>query len=251
MPAVQSWIDHVPGDFVTLLWTKQLRLGFIQATLGPCYSRLYERLRAGAVKADLFRYICLYYIGGYYSDIDIYLRLPSILLFKKKAHVIAAIDLDGIRLLQGAILVARPKEPILRCAIGEVFDHSERRENEFISDLDVSGPGVLGECFRHVVGMDELRFSEGLFDVLDTEIHLFRSYIHDDGSHRVAFNLTADIVELQQGGLDYAPSDNRECDPGEHYSVLFRAGQIYNDDSTMELDNFQDTLDNVHAIRSC
>ena len=69
--AVWSWLAHAP-EYAVFFWTGESRTRFIRLVLGARYEHLYTQLLPGAYRADLFRYVVLFYIGGYYSDMDTY-----------------------------------------------------------------------------------------------------------------------------------------------------------------------------------
>ena len=67
--AAWSWLTHAP-EYAVIFWTNEARIRFIRLVLGAQHEQLYKQLLPGAYRADLFRYVVLFYIGGYYSDMD-------------------------------------------------------------------------------------------------------------------------------------------------------------------------------------
>ena len=223
-----SWIDNTV-DMYVFLWTSKAREAFINKTLGPGHLKLYNRLLPGAYRADLFRYVIMYHAGGLYSDIDAHLHVNMGSLRNLWDGVTLAIDVDPKRLLNGAILMSPPRHALFLCALGEVFDHSKHRLY-FDSDLDISGPGILGECLRHILGKDDIIYDEQTAaDISSFGINLLNSEFTDDGRHVVKLNGTHTMISLPQGGKSYQRGVRPECDPGEHYSVLYREKRIYDD----------------------
>lgn len=226
--AVESWVNNTSGKFF-VLWTRETRRRYIERTLGKVRLELYLRLVPGAFRADLFRYIVLYHLGGVYSDVDTTLHLNPEGVTRFSKGVTVAIDINKSRLLNGAILITPPNHPLFFCAIGEVFHHSERRTH-FKSDLDVSGPGVLGECLRHIVGRDDEEFSQEFVEELDaSEFHLLHSEVLS-GEHFVRLHDGTTFVSVVHGGKPYDRNVSEECDPGEHYSVLHKKGTVYREE---------------------
>lgn len=228
-----SWIRNYAGGYVAL-WTRELRNRFIFQKYGSTGANLYQRLVPGAYRADLFRYVALYHFGGIYSDIDttLHMFLPSMQHLFRNITLAVDVSEDPLatpcRLLNGAILMATPHNCLFRCALGEVFDHSDRRKT-FKSDLDVSGPGVLAECLGHVVGRDELTFDEKNVDELDAMgFRLFKSELAaDNRQHLVKLSNDSVMLSMRSGGEDYDRQVKAECDPGEHYSTIFRKKGVY------------------------
>ncbi len=227
---IMSWIDEADGMFV-FLWTRKVRETFINKTLGPGHLGLYNRLLPGAYRADLFRYIVMYYVGGVYSDVDSHLHLNLRKVGYLLNGITLAVDIDAKRLLNGAILMSAQKQAIFLCAIGEVFDHSEHRLY-FDSDLDISGPGILGECLRHILGKDDMIYDQKTaIEISSLGVHLLKSKFSDDGCHVVTLNDTRVFISLQPGGEAYDRTVRGECDPGGHYSVMYREKRVYNNRS--------------------
>ena len=62
-------------------------------------------------------------------------------------------------------------------------------------------------------------------------IRLLKSEFSGDGRHVVNLNETRVLISLTPGGEAYDRTVRVECDPGEHYSVLFREKRVYNNTS--------------------
>jgi len=224
---VLSWSDNFPAKYV-FLWTSKARETYISQALGAEKVKLYRRLLPGAYRADLFKYVVMYFIGGFYSDFDAFL-VQNITEAFFRVGTSMAMDLSGPRLLPGAILVSSSKDPVFRCAMGEVFDHSARKLyfSHDRGDLDISGPGVLGECVKHMIGKDDIEFRDSVPELRDQGYHLFESSILPDGSHAIILEDGSSLIVLQRGGAGYEKSRTKACDPGEHYSELYRRRAVY------------------------
>ena len=226
---IESWSKDTT-DVVVFLWTEFLRREFVSEFLGPEKLFLYKRLIPGAYRADLFKYVVMYFIGGVYSDLDSYLMQDLTAFENLAAGITMAIDVNPVRLLPGALLMAPPKQQLFVCAMGEVFDHSEKRTYfgpDIDRSLDISGPGVLGECVGHILGVDDAIFKPGIVELASISFRLLHSTIvPETGTHVVRINNGTDLIVLQPGGASYEPQ-SAECDAGEHYSSLYRTKNIY------------------------
>ena len=227
---VLSWSDNFPAKYV-FLWTAKARETYISQALGTEKLKLYRRLLPGAYRADLFKYVLMYFVGGFYSDFDTFL-VQNITETFFRVGTSMAIDLSGPRLLPGAILVSSSKDPVFRCAMGEVFDHSARKMyfSHDRGDLDISGPGVLGECVKHVIGKDDIEFRDSVPELREQGYHLLESSVLSDGSHAIILEDGSSLVVLQRGGAGYEKSRTKACDSGEHYSELYRRRAVYAND---------------------
>lgn len=232
---LDSWGQNATG-MVVFLWTGQLREKFILKYLGSEKLTLYNRLVPGSYRADLFKYIVLHYIGGIYSDLDVTLLLNLEGLDQLFEGTTISIDLHPARLLPGAIVIAPPKQLVFVCAMGEVFDHSKKRMyfgSDASASLDVTGPGVLGECVRHILGEDDALFEPGVQELATVHFRFLRSSLRpSDGVHAVELYSGVQLVELQSGGVPYERQVSPACDPGEHYSTLYGSANVYRDDDS-------------------
>ena len=223
--SVASWGRHADGMIVAL-WTEELRQRFARKMLGPGKLGLYQRLIPGAYRADLFKYIVMYYIGGIYSDLDATLLMGLGRLGYLFSGTTLCDDLLPGMLHPGALMMAPPGRVIFVCAAMAVFRHSKNRDMG-ASDLHVTGPGVLGACARYT------RRARGadLEPVGGQGVRRLHSRIPAGGSHTFYLAGGKALVRLQPGGATYPHVQRPECDPGEHYSVLYRKGEIYRTDT--------------------
>ncbi|TDP88286.1 glycosyl transferase-like sugar-binding protein [Aquabacterium commune] len=69
--------QHNPGWSLTLYDDQDIE-AFLQAHYGPAVLAIYQQLnpRYGAARADLFRYLCIYRLGGVYLDIKSGTTMP-------------------------------------------------------------------------------------------------------------------------------------------------------------------------------
>ena len=226
--ALLTWEDNAPYTY-TLLWSNELREEFISRQLGEEKLAIYRRLLPGAFRADFFKYFIMHYVGGIYSDLDTFLNVNILQVSDFLSGPTMAIDLEPTRLLPGALLMSPAGNPLFVCAMGETLDHASKREYPG-SGLDVSGPGVLGECMRHILGVDgDFRFKAGNIGLGHLMFRLLESFISSqDRTHVVKISEGSEIIRLMSGGTEYNRTGmTPSCDPGEHYSTLYNKRQIY------------------------
>ena len=85
------------------------------AEFGDDVVRAFARLRAGAAKADLWRYCALYTYGCVYLDLDAGINRPLSQAIGPHERTVAMYDAE-CNLIQW-VLIAAPREPLLRRAI--------------------------------------------------------------------------------------------------------------------------------------
>ena len=112
--------------------------------------------------------------------------------------------------------------------MGEIFDHIRIREYP-TSMLDITGPGVFGECWKHINGIDDAALKLKSYDNF-----LYPATILDsktvNGVH-IVLDGEKHIVSLGQGGIGYPDEEySDECKPTEHYSHYFRERSVYDEE---------------------
>jgi mannosyltransferase OCH1-like enzyme len=133
---------------------------FIKNNFSENVYKAYCKIIPGAFKADLWRYCILYINGGVYTDMDT-VCLSSIDNFinDDKIEFMTPIDLNncpcyGKYNLFNAFIASVPKHPILLKCINIIVHNVENNIVPF-SNLDFSGPGVLGKSTNSYLELDE------------------------------------------------------------------------------------------------
>jgi mannosyltransferase OCH1-like enzyme len=147
-------------SWVYRFWNDEEIVCFINEVFGWDVLRLYLSINAqyGAARADLFRYLCIFYYGGVYLDIKSTVRVPLDEIIKEDDEYLLSYwnNEPGDRYagfglhpelhfsprgeLQQWHVIAAPRHPFLRDVIESVLDNIARYR------FDVNGcgkPGVL------------------------------------------------------------------------------------------------------------
>lgn len=119
----------------------------------------YCRIIPGAFKADLWRYCILYIYGGIYVDIDTICHNEIDVFLNESIEFMTPIDLNnwsviGTHNLFNAFIASVPKHPILLECINRIVYHVENNIVPY-SNLDFTGPGVLGRATNVFLHLDE------------------------------------------------------------------------------------------------
>jgi len=182
---------------------KNSRLDYIKQ-YHPVIASLYENLRVGAYKADLFRALYIYNNGGLYMDcknilyqpIDSYLSLSQ---FYVK-------DVTENYICNGLFFCHNSKMPILKSYLSRILTNlfMQSYENNFLS---VTGPGLFGQYNPTPIVLQ----NRSPKDWKDSIMTLLESQIP--------------IVKVSYSGY-YDENNYLEQD---HYSVLWNNRQVYLD----------------------
>ena len=172
-------------------------------------------------------------------------------------------------ILNGALLAAQPENSIFGCAMDQVYEHIERRVTN-LGPLNVSGPRVLGECLRRVMGQRTLSLTAGVMTnrIQTPELHLMQWVLpglateprrstashwvhsvnpvvgvrvcvlksHMNRTHVVALNATHNVITLPENllsgnGLLRAVNTKSKCSGlGDHYATMYKNNDIYASD---------------------
>ena len=140
-PAIRERIDYLlalhPNDFKFTFFDDEAARSFIEDHLGPRYAGTYDRISKGAHRADFFRYIVLFFMGGFYIDTD---NVP----LKPLSDLVKEPDVDFVSVLHEAVhpaynyslpykkhtlhqglIVARQGSPLLWRLIQHMRDHPD------------------------------------------------------------------------------------------------------------------------------
>ena len=139
-------------------WNDEEIVCFINEAFGWDVLRLYLAINAqyGAARADLFRYLCIFYYGGVYLDIKSTVRVPLDEIIKEDDEYLFSywnnqpgdryagfglhpeVDFSPGGELQQWHVIAAPRHPLLRHVIESVLDNIARYR------FEVNGGGKLG-----------------------------------------------------------------------------------------------------------
>lgn len=140
--AVNSEYDHYFYD-------DSLCIKFLEDNFEPRVLSAYKKLVPGAYKADLFRYCILYINGGVYCDDKFTFILPLRKFIPEDSDFVIFRDIFTGS-LQNGFIACTPRNPILKKAI-ELCIFNIETNNYGESDLDVTGPQLLGRAFNFVI----------------------------------------------------------------------------------------------------
>jgi len=154
----QTWKDK-NLNYSYFLFDSNDRENFIKKHFSINVYNAYNRIIPGAFKADLWRYCVLYIFGGVYIDIDT-ICINSIDKFlNEDVEFITPVDLNncstiGTHNLFCSFIASIPKHPILLNCINRIVSNVENNIIPF-SNLDFSGPGILGRSTNTFLNLNE------------------------------------------------------------------------------------------------
>jgi hypothetical protein len=130
-------------------------LAFIRTHFEPDVATAFESLKAGAFRADLFRYCAMYVLGGVYSDSTQQFRVPISTLVDRDYDRLVLIrdkprrinDWLGRFAVQICFMAVAPRERLLYALVQAVTEHA-RNKDYAGSVLAVSGPICFGYALQ-------------------------------------------------------------------------------------------------------
>ena len=169
---IDSWKNKNP-DFEHRLYDDKDCELFIAKYFTPKHVQTFHAIKAGAGKADFFRYCVLYINGGFYSDVDMRCLEPLYTWVQPGDTFVIPKDCDNecVDLFQ-AFIGSTPKNPILLRSIEKVIFQVEKRY--FCRNLlKLSGPNMIGKVMNHYLGRKRLSvFEEGEIDHQNQQIRI-------------------------------------------------------------------------------
>jgi hypothetical protein len=153
-----SWRDNNP-NYAYFLFDDNDCEEFIQKHFDKNVYNAYCRIIPGAFKADLWRYCVLYIYGGIYVDMDTICLNKIDDFLNGDIEFMTPIDLNncpyyGKYNLFNCFIASIPGHPILMDCVRRIVYNVENNIIPF-SNLDFSGPGILGKSTNIFMGHNE------------------------------------------------------------------------------------------------
>mmetsp|Transcript_73187 Transcript_73187/g.203002 ORF Transcript_73187/g.203002 Transcript_73187/m.203002 type:complete len:427 (-) Transcript_73187:361-1641(-) len=151
----QSWLDDT---FRTGRWPNEKPRCTIEPSFEPNVTarEVFKCATAGAIRADLWRYVVLYRYGGIYTDLD---NTPT--GFKAdtiKEHDDSFFVLEQLGIVAQYFLASSPAHPYMRYTMDDALDHLRQTRNVMkVNAPRTTGPGAIkrGLClFLEAAGKD-------------------------------------------------------------------------------------------------
>lgn len=155
---IKSWKDN-NSTYTHYFFDAYDREEFIKNNFNENVYNAYCRIIPGAFKADFWRYCVLYINGGVYVDIDTVCFNSIDSFLTEDIEFMTPIDLNNHPLygkynLFNCFIASIPGHPILLDCINRIVYNVENNIVPF-SNLDFSGPGILGKSTNKYMGNNE------------------------------------------------------------------------------------------------
>jgi len=152
-----TWRNINPG-YAYFLYNDNDCKKFILKHFDEKIYNAYCKIIPGAFKADLWRYCVLYVYGGIYVDIDTICLNEIDSFLNEDTEFMTPIDINYWipykYNLFNTFIASVPKHPILLDCINRIVFNIENNIVH-VSNLDFSGPGVLGRSTNVYLNLDE------------------------------------------------------------------------------------------------
>ncbi len=194
-----SWKINNPS-YSYFLFDEIERKNFIKKHFDGKVYEAYCRIIPGAFKADLWRYCVLYICGGIFVDLDT-ICLNSIDNFlDENIEFMTAVDLNITTKynLTNGFIASIPRHPILLNCINKIVYYIENNITDFASNLDFSGPGLLGKSTNCFLGLlEDTSFIEKQGIIGNIKLLTFHSvteFITDNSGNKLFQNKNGNIL---------------------------------------------------------
>ena len=206
--SIEAFKDKNPTHKI-ILYNEKDCLKFIKNNYDERIVNCFNDIKPYAYKSDLFRYLVLYKLGGWYSDIR-QVALESFDTLSKDFY--CAIDTPPNQMcMYNAIIGSIPGHPIMKKVIDLCVFNIEHRHYG-MDCLYITGPGVfMAACVDYV-----RRGMPG--------VSIGRHIVDRDGAGFVAFDRKV-IVKNKYNNASGA--DNSDIKGTNDYGVMWRAWDVY------------------------
>ena len=166
-------------------------LSFIRTNFDPDVATAFESLKAGAFRADLFRYCALYVLGGVYSDITQQFNVPISTLVDRDYDRLVLIrdkpgrinDWLGRFAVQICFMAAAPRQRLLYALVQAVTEHVKNKDYAG-SVLAVSGPVCFGYALQSLrIKNFRMELEQGDNDIVFIDTYKIAIETHMRGHH--------------------------------------------------------------------
>ena len=142
LECANSWQEKNP-DWEYKNVSGKERAEFVLNNFGQEWFDIYNFYKANVLRADLWRYMCLYINGGIYSDLDIFCKKPIEDFFDLNNNFIASTDPYGAGYSQ-MIFASKPNSVFLKNIIDNIkIKYYEKNNYKDIIDYETKEVGYI------------------------------------------------------------------------------------------------------------
>jgi mannosyltransferase OCH1-like enzyme len=142
LECANSWQEKNP-DWEYKYVSGKERAEFVLNNFGQEWFNIYNSYKANILRADLWRYMCLYVNGGIYADLDILCKKSIESFFNLKNNFIASEDPNGPGYSQ-MIFACEPNSIFLKNIIDNIkVKYYEKNNYDNIIDYETSEVGYI------------------------------------------------------------------------------------------------------------
>ena len=153
---VMTWVNKNP-EYDYFFFNDDRCKRFIKDNYPETYLYCFNMLKAGAAKADLFRWLFLYKHGGVYADIDTRCLSPLRKYLGENMSFLSRTGCNSVK-INHCVLCVVPKSIVLessiKYAISNILYLFHNRKN-MVYPQEVCGPRVLGSVVNELLGRKE------------------------------------------------------------------------------------------------
>ena len=120
---------------------------FVRLNFAPRVWKAYSQLNIITAKADFWRYLILYKLGGVYIDMDSAIIKPLAVLIEPQDEAIVTLQNSAPTVFAQWALMFAPNHPILNRTISYIVDNIEQRRFAN-STIDLTGPNVYSRAIN-------------------------------------------------------------------------------------------------------
>lgn len=187
---------YMNPDYEYLFFDKEARLSFIKEYF-PQYLDDYNNILPGAYKADLFRYLALYQLGGVYIDCKSSVVAPLREFISPEDQVVLVRDLNDDYIYNG-LIASIPGSTIIKAFI-DTYVQNIRKKYYGKNVFDIGGPSMCGTVFKNLIHNSKpIQLGEYLIDSVKVKV-----------SSRVDFSSSTSVIRRSDNKVLFIRSSNK------------------------------------------
>jgi len=123
--------------------SKEKRESLVKENFGKEWYQIYKSYKLDILRSDLWRYMCLYIYGGFYSDLDMLCKKPIESWLDVNSKFVVSVEPDVYGYTQ-SIFASEPKSIFLKNILNDIKDQYYKNEKyDNVIDYETKETGYI------------------------------------------------------------------------------------------------------------
>ena len=239
---IELWLNLNP-EYYYFFFNRYDRILFIKYFFGDDVLKLYFTIdnKFAACRADVFRYLLMYALGGIYVDIDSFLRKPLRTFIKHSTDDF--LTGSGRNIPYQWFLIASAQHPIFQSAIDIALT---RIKKKFIKNQHAGGtlgPSLLHDAYMNIASETVTKWKDSKrMDISIRKIRENSTFMSFNGAiwYKNKFGKMNSEMYAQQGNKRWVEWNDMMREKGSNFSLYYNDKQL-----KREIEKYDKELDQI------